>query len=298
MSELNIITDRITVLRDGKYVATVDTKSTAREELISLMVGRELVNFYIKDSVPKDEIVLEVENISDGKSFFDISFNLKKGEILGFAGLVGAGRSETMQCLFGVSQKKSGTVKLFGNTISIKNVKDAMKAGFGLVPENRKKDGLYLEKDIRFNTSIEVLDSFIKGIFVNKQKEYDITHTYCTKTKVKTPSYSKLIGKLSGGNQQKVIIGRWLAANSHVLILDEPTRGIDVSAKAEIYSIINELAKEGKSIILVSSELPEVINMCDRIVIMNHGKITSILEDDFTQERIMHFATMDIAKEK
>lgn len=295
MSELDEITDRITVLRDGKYIDTVETKKTGRETLISLMVGRDLTNFYVKDSLPAAETVLEVENLSDGKQIRNVSFSLKKGEILGFAGLVGAGRSETMQCLFGLSKKKSGTVRLYGKEIRIKNVRNAMKAGFGLVPENRKKDGLYPVRNIRFNTSIEVLPQFIRGIFVDKKKEEAITHAYCGKMQVKTPSYNQHVGKLSGGNQQKVIIGRWLAVSPRVLILDEPTRGIDVSAKAEIYAIINELAKEGMSIILISSELPEIINMCDRVAVMNHGRIAGILDGGFSQETIMHLATMDMA---
>lgn len=295
ISEFDEIVDRITVMRDGKYIGTVETKSISREQLIAMMVGRELKNFYTKDAVAGDEIILEVEHLSDGDRVKDVSFSLHKGEILGFAGLVGAGRSETMKCLFGLNKKTRGVVKLNGKTVNISNVRSALKYGIGLIPENRKQEGLYPIRNIRFNSSIVVLDQFIHGIGVNRRKEQEITETFCTKMKVKTPSLDQAIGKLSGGNQQKVIIGRWLASEPKVLILDEPTRGIDVSAKAEIYAIINDLAKGGVSIIFISSELPEIINMSDRVVVMNHGHIAGIIDNDFTQEKIMHLATLDIS---
>lgn len=298
MSELYEISDRITVLRDGKYIGTVITKETNQTELISMMVGRELKNFYIKESSATDEIVLEVENLSDGNMVKDVSFSLHKGEILGFSGLIGAGRSEAMQCLFGLSKKVKGVVKLNGEKIEITNPKDAIKKGFGLVPESRKDQGIFPLRNIRFNASIEILDKFIHGIFVDSKLERELTELYCEKMDVRTPSMDQLISKLSGGNQQKVIIARWLATNASILILDEPTRGVDVNAKAEIYKIINTLVKEeGISILLVSSDLPEIINMSDRIAVMNQGYITGILNSDFTQEKIMHLATIDISKE-
>ncbi|MDR2759811.1 MAG: sugar ABC transporter ATP-binding protein [Spirochaetaceae bacterium] len=295
ISEFDEIADRITVLRDGKYIGTVETKSTDRNDLIAMMVGRELKNFYTKDSADGGETILEVEHLSDGDMVKDVSFSVRRGEILGFAGLVGAGRSEAMKCLFGLRKKTSGVIKIDGKEVSIPNVRSALKRGLGLIPENRKTEGLYPVRNIRFNSSIVVLDQFIRGISVNNRREQEIADMYCTKMKVKTPTLDQIIGKLSGGNQQKVIIGRWLAANPKVLILDEPTRGIDVSAKAEIYAIINELTKEGVSIILISSELPEIINMSDRVVVMNHGHIAGIIESGFTQEKIMHLATLDIA---
>jgi ABC-type sugar transport system ATPase subunit len=295
ISEFDEIADRITVMRDGKYIGTVATKTTSRDQLITMMVGRELKNFYTKDSAPDNEVVLEVKNLSDGDRVRDVSFSLRKGEILGFAGLVGAGRSETMKCLFGLRKKTGGEIKLKGKTVNINNVHTALKSGIGLIPENRKLEGLYPVKSIRFNSTIVVLEQFIRGIRVNSKKENDITEFFCTKMKVKTPSLNQVVGKLSGGNQQKVIIGRWLASEPNVLVLDEPTKGIDVSAKAEIYTIINELAKSGVSIIFISSELPEIINMSDRVVVMNHGRIAEIIESDFTQEKIMHLATMDVA---
>ncbi|WP_320128607.1 sugar ABC transporter ATP-binding protein [uncultured Sphaerochaeta sp.] len=294
MSELYEISDRITVMRDGKYIGTVDTATSDRSQLISMMVGRELSSFYTKTPYVPDRKILEVEHLSDGKTVRDVSFDVCKGEILGFAGLIGAGRSETMKCLFGLSKRKSGKVLLDGKEITTKNPKSAMQQGIGLVPENRKAEGMYPQRDISFNTSIEMLPYFIKGIHVNKKKELEIVEKYTTKMRVKTPSLSQLISKLSGGNQQKVIISRWLATNPKVLILDEPTRGIDVGAKSEIYAIINELAKEGMSIVFISSELPELINMCDRIVVMNQGKVAGVLDGNFTQEAIMRLATKDI----
>lgn len=294
MSELSEISDRITVMRDGQYIGTVDTATTERTELISMMVGRELSNFYTKTCCATDELVLEVSHLSDGKEVKDVSFDLYKGEILGFAGLIGAGRSETVKCLFGLSKNKAGTIMIDGEEVELRSPKISMRNGIGLVPENRKLESLYLQKDIVFNTSIEMLPSFIKGIRVDKEKELEIVEQYTRKMEVKTPSLSQLISKLSGGNQQKVVISRWLATNPKILILDEPTRGIDVGAKSEIYAIINQLAKEGMSIIFISSELPELINMCDRIAVMNHGRIARILSDDFSQERIMHYATKEL----
>ena len=294
MSELYEISDRITVMRDGKYVGTVDTADSDRSQLISMMVGRELSNFYTKTPYIANGKILEVEHLSDGKTVNDVSFTVCKGEILGFAGLIGAGRSETMKCLFGLSKRKAGRVVLDGREITIKNPKSAMQQGIGFVPENRKAEGMFPQRDVSFNTSIEMLPFFIKGIQVNRKKELEIVERYTTKMRVKTPSLSQLISKLSGGNQQKVIISRWLATNPKVLILDEPTRGIDVGAKSEIYAIINELAREGMSIVFISSELPELINMCDRIAVMNQGRIAGILDGNFTQEAIMRLATKDI----
>jgi ribose transport system ATP-binding protein len=295
ISEFDEIADRITVMRDGKYIGTVETRSTERSGLISMMVGRELKNFYIKDSAITGQTILEVEHLSDGDMVKDVSFNLHRGEILGFAGLIGAGRSETMQCLFGLRRKTAGMMKIDNKPVYISNVRSALKHGLGLIPENRKVEGIYPDRNIRFNSSIVVLNQFIHGIYVNSKKEQEIVEQFCSKMKVKTPSLDQSIAKLSGGNQQKVIISRWLASNPKVLILDEPTRGIDVSAKAEIYAIINGLVKEGVSVIFISSELPEIINMSDRVAVMNHGRIAGIIDSDFTQEKIMHLATLDIA---
>lgn len=291
MSELEQICDRVTVMRDGTYVGTEVVKETTKDKLISMMVGRELTNYYTRDYANASEVVLKCENISDGKMAKGASFELRKGEIIGFSGLVGAGRSEVMKCIFGLSKEAAGDIYIEGKKVSIKSPADAMKHGIALVPEDRKFEGIYKVQNIRFNTTIEVLNQFIKGIFVNDEKEENITQKYIDMMSTKTPSQEQLIGNLSGGNQQKVMIGRWLATSPKILILDEPTRGIDVGAKSEIYAIMNQLAKQGMSIIMISSELPEIINMSDRIYVMCNGRITGCLNhDEVTQERIMELA--------
>ncbi|MDN5315310.1 MAG: ribose transport system ATP-binding protein [Clostridiales bacterium] len=292
MSELNTISDRVTVMRDGEYVGTKVTKETDNAELIAMMVGRELTNYYTRTYNAKDETVLSVRGLNSGDFLKDINFDLKKGEILGFAGLVGAGRSEVMRCLFGVDPIESGEIKIEGQAVSIKNPEQAMKNGLALVPESRKEEALFLQQSVQFNTTIKVLEHFMHGIFVNGGKEIDIAQKYVDDMSIKTPSLTQIVGNLSGGNQQKVVIGRWLATAPKILILDEPTRGVDVGAKAEIYAIMNELAKQGVSIIMVSSELPEVINMSDRVVVMSNGIVAGCLDrDEFSQETIMHLAT-------
>ena len=214
-----------------------------------------------------------------------------KGEIVGFAGLVGAGRSEVMKCLFGLTKGYTGEIWIEGRKVDIKSTTQAIKHGIALVPEDRKQEGLYPVQSVRFNTTIAVLKDFIKGILVNRQKEAEITQDYITKMSTKTTSIEQPIGKLSGGNQQKVLIGRWLATSPRILILDEPTRGVDIGAKSEIYAIMNQLAKMGMAIILISSEMPEIINMSDRIYVMCEGKITGCLgHEDVTQEKIMKLA--------
>jgi ribose transport system ATP-binding protein len=222
------------------------------------------------------------------------SFELRKGEIIGFAGLVGSGRTELMKCIFGLSNIIEGNVKINQKMVTINSPRDAMKLGIGLVPEDRKKEGLYRVRDIRFNSTIQVLDTFIKGVFNDDEKEREITQKYIDMMATKTPNQEQIINNLSGGNQQKVMIGRWLATNPQILILDEPTRGVDIGAKSEIYSIMNQLVQVGVSIIMISSELPEVINMSDRVYVMSHGKVTGCLNHtEVTQERIMALATKE-----
>lgn len=291
MSELEEICDRVTVMRDGTYIGTEVVKNTTKDKLIAMMVGRELTNYYTRDYLEPGKMVLECKNISDGNMVEDASFELRQGEIIGFAGLVGAGRSELMKCIFGLTKGYKGTVYMDGKELSIKNPVEAIKHGIALVPEDRKLEGLYKVQSIKFNSTIEVLHHFIKGIFVNKQKELDITQKYIDMMATKTPSQEQLIGKLSGGNQQKVMIGRWLATNPKVLILDEPTRGVDVGAKSEIYAIMNQLVKEGMSIIMISSELPEIINMSDRVYVMCGGRVSGCMDHkEVTQEGIMQLA--------
>ena len=291
MSELEQICDRVTVMRDGEYVGTKNVKETSKDELIAMMVGRELTNYYTRDYADIEEEVLRCEHISDGNMVKDVSFTLNKGEIIGFAGLVGAGRSETMKAIFGLTKDVKGEIYLRGKNIKIATPIDAMKNGIALVPEDRKAEGLYKEQSVRFNMTLEVLNQFMKGIKVDSKREIEITQKYIDVMSTKTPTQLQKIGNLSGGNQQKVIIGRWLATNPDILILDEPTRGVDVGAKSEIYVIMNELVKQGMSIIMISSELPEIINMSDRVYVMADGRITGCLDHtEITQEAVMQLA--------
>ena len=249
MSELNEVCDRVTVLRDGMYVGTCVVAETPRDELIAMMVGRELNQYYTRDHVKDTPVFFKCEHIDDGKKHHkrvnDVSFEVREGEIVGFAGLVGAGRSETMQCIFGLTPTATGTITLEGQQIRIGNAVEAMKHGIAMVPENRKLEGLYHIQSVSFNTTIEVLQEIIRHLRVNDKREREITQEFIDKMQTKTPSQEQRVANLSGGNQQKVMIGRWLATKPKVLILDEPTRGVDVGAKAEIYEIMNELTKQG-----------------------------------------------------
>ena len=296
MSELDEVCDRVTVLRDGTYVDTCVVKDTPRDELIRKMVGRELSSYYVRDHVTGTETVFEAKHIDDGKKHHkrvnDVSFEIRRGEIIGFAGLVGAGRSETMQCIFGLTKGSTGEVWMEGKKLDIKTPVDAMNAGIAMVPEDRKVEGLYHVQSVSFNSTIEVLHKFIKNLMVDADKERAITQEFIDKMHTKTPSHEQAVTNLSGGNQQKVMIGRWLATNPKLLILDEPTRGVDVGAKAEIYEIMNELTKQGVSIIMISSELPEIINMSDRVYVMHDGRVTGCIGyTDLSQEAIMKLAT-------
>jgi ABC-type sugar transport system ATPase subunit len=292
MSELFEISNRVTVLRDGQYIGTKITKDTNKDELISMMVGRELTNYYIRTYNDPGEIVLEVKGLKKLGVLNDISFSVRKGEIVGLAGLMGAGRSEVMKAIFGIDAIDSGEIFINGKKVNIKEPNDAMKHGIALVPESRKTEGLFIIESVKFNTTLKVLDKFIKYLRVNKNIEDNIAEKYVKELSIKTPSTNQIVGNLSGGNQQKVVIAKWLATEPKVLILDEPTRGVDVKAKAEIYSIMNNLVESGVSIIMISSELPEIINMSDRVLVMCNGSITgSLTRQELDQEKIMHFAT-------
>lgn len=291
MSELEEICDRVTVMRDGEYVGTEEVQKTNKDHLIAMMVGRELNQYYTRDYHRAKEVILKCENISDGHAVEGASFELRRGEMLGFAGLVGAGRSEVMKCLFGLTKNYTGDIYLRGKKIDIQSPVQAVKLGIALVPEDRKCEGIYGVQSVRYNSTIEILSQFMRGIFVDSKKEAEITQRYIDMMETKTPSQEQRIENLSGGNQQKVMIGRWLATQPDILILDEPTRGVDVGAKAEIYSIMNELVKMGMSIIMVSSEMPEIINMSDRIYVMANGRVKGCLDHvEVTQEKIMHLA--------
>ena len=290
MSELQQIADRVTVMRDGEYIDTCDVATTSNDALVALMVGRQLENYYTRTFNACTEPVLEVKNLCTDK-IHDVSFTLRKGEILGFAGLIGAGRSETMQAIFGLDRIRSGSVLLNGVELAGKKPDQILEAGVGLVPEDCKNEGLFPSMSIAFNMTLKVLSQFIGKLHVNAGKEKGIVKTYFERLQVKAPGPETVISSLSGGNQQKVIIGSWLAADPKVLILDEPTRGIDVGSKSEIYAKMNELAQQGMSILMVSSELPEILNMSDRVVVMSEGRITAILDHtEATQEKIMQNA--------
>lgn len=291
MSELKEIADRVTVLRDGQYVGTKLMDETNNDELISMMVGRKIENYYTRTFDKQGEVIFEVRNLTRKGVIDNVSFDLRKGEILGFAGLIGAGRSETARCIFGIDKYDSGVFLINNKEIKIKNTADAIKNGIALVPENRKEEGLFLLQDCKFNISFQIIDKFIKLFFVDRKYELQIAEKYIRELTIRTPSVKQKVGYLSGGNQQKIVIAKWLSINPKIIILDEPTRGIDVGAKAEIYRIIDDLRKQGVSIIMISSELPEIINMSDRVVVMSHGKITKILnKEELSQENIMHYA--------
>lgn len=297
LNELYDIADRTTVLRDGINVGTVSMQTTDRERLIAMMVGRDLSNYYTKSDHVKDEIVLRVEGLADGKKVKNVSLDLRKGEILGVAGLVGAGRSETMECIFGIRHKTAGTIEYKDELVDIRNARDAMRLGFGMVPESRKEQGLFLQSDVKFNTTINVIERFLRKLILKSGIEEAIVGQKIQEMNIKVTGSSQIVSKLSGGNQQKVLIGRWLCSSKTILILDEPTRGVDVKTKAEIYALIDQLAAEGMSIIMVSSELPEIINMSDRVLVMCNGYSTGILNrDELTQEKIMMLATTEVAQ--
>ena len=279
LNELYDIADRTTVLRDGEHVGTVRMKETERAELIAMMVGRDLASYYTKNDNAKDEVVLEVKELSDGKMVKKVSFDLRKGEILGVSGLVGAGRSETVECLFGIRRKVRGTVRFKGREVDFRNPREAMANGFGMVPESRKEQGLFLQSGVRFNTTINVVPRFLKHFIWNRQAEEGIVEGKINDMHIRVTGPEQVVGKLSGGNQQKVLIGRWLCSTQSVLILDEPTRGVDVGAMEFIHKKILEMRDEKKSLILVSADLTELRALSDRIIVFHQGKVAGVIDD-------------------
>ncbi len=292
LEELFEICDRVTVLRDGQYVDTLDINDTDKQGLIKLMVGRELSASYPpKDNEPEEEVVLKCEDVT-GNGVNDISFELHKGEILGFAGLVGAGRTELMHLLYGAAKKSAGKVTFKEKEVHFRNPSQALDAGIGLIPEDRKMQGCFLEKQIDWNISISSLDKVCNKIFIDKEKEKEQTKEYGQKMRIKTPSFQALTLSLSGGNQQKVVLAKTLATTPEILIFDEPTRGIDVGARYEIYQLMIELTKQGKSILMVSSDMEELLGMSERIVVLHEGTQMGILEkEEFSQETVMTLAS-------
>lgn len=291
LEELFTITDRVSIMRDGQYITTVNTKETNRKELIALMVGRELTETYPKRDCIKDEIVLEAKNIVGDKSN-NISFNLKKGEILGLSGLVGAGRTELMRTIFGADKMYSGEVYVGGNKVNIKSPKQAIAHGIGLIPEDRKNQGCFLRMTIEWNIAITNIKKLCKGIFVQDKLVAKQAESYRELLNIKTPSIEQNAGNLSGGNQQKVVLAKVLAGDSDIIIFDEPTRGIDVGARQEIYALMNSLVEQGKSIIMISSDMEELLGMSDRIIVLSEGNYSGeVLKPDFSQKHILELAS-------
>ncbi|MDO4601632.1 MAG: sugar ABC transporter ATP-binding protein [Eubacteriales bacterium] len=295
MAELRQISDDITIMRDGCYVGTWEMKNISDDEIVKQMVGRDLTNIYPPLTNTPGDVLLEVNNFTSiyDNSFKNCSFKLRKGEILGFGGLVGAQRTELMEAIFGIRHIASGEVKLNGKKLDIKRPQDAINNGIGMITEDRRGSGILGCLSIADNVSIASLNHYLEaGIKLNKKKIEELVQDNVAKLSIKTPSSKTLIQSLSGGNQQKVIISRWLANNPDVLIMDEPTRGIDVGAKYEIYQIMIELAKQGKGIIMISSEMPELIGVSNRVMVMCNGKITGeVSGEEATQENIMQYAT-------
>lgn len=298
LDEIFRLSDRITILRDGQYVTTLNTNETNKDELVKYMVGRQLTEVYPKrdSSCVKDEVIFEAVNVS-GNGDRNISFKLHKGEVLGFGGLVGAGRTEFAELMFGMHPKTAGKFIFKGKEISPKTPKDAIELGIGLVPEDRKKEGALLGMSIRCNINMPIYHKISKAAVINEKKEEEIAQTYRKEISIKTPTLDQLVKNLSGGNQQKVILAKWLAADSDLLIFDEPTRGIDVGAKQEIYTLINHLVEQGKTVLMISSEMEELMGMSDRILILAEGNMTGELKkDEFDQERIMQLASVEVEK--
>lgn len=297
MDEIKVITDRVTVMRDGTYVGTLITEECTKDDIINMMVGRVIYEDPKSHSMvaPNAPVVLKVENLNAGKMVQNVSFELRKGEILGFSGLMGAGRTETARAIFGADPKQSGKIYVNGKEVTINSPQDAVKAGIGYLSEDRKRYGIVVQKTIAENSTMACLEDFCTGSFIDKRKEKAVAQKYVDSLATKTPSVDQLVVNLSGGNQQKVVIAKWLVKNSDILIFDEPTRGIDVGAKNEIYKLMNKLAEEGKSIIMISSEMTEILRMSDRIIVMCEGKKTGEIGiEEAKQETIMNMATREI----
>ena len=293
LEEIKKIGDRLTIFRDGTYVTTVNIADVTIDQMVALMVGREMTDYYPKVDVKPGERLLEVKNIRQGNTLKDVSFFARAGEITGFYGLMGAGRTELMRAVFGADTYDSGEIIVKGQTVQIKSCEQAKKLGLALLTEDRKNQGLILNFDLNQNITLAYMDNAMTAFGFNAAKETANNQALADSMSVKTPSLMQKAKNLSGGNQQKVVICKWLNTNSDVIIFDEPTRGIDVGAKREIYNIMNDLKKEGKAVIMVSSELAECIGVSDRIYVMHEGEMTGLLEDpkEFTEEMIVGLAT-------
>lgn len=291
LDEIFTACDTAVVLRDGQYIGKKATKDVTRDELIGMMVGRTISNLYPEKRSIVGDVILEVRNLSRKGYFEDVSFSVRAGEILGFCGLIGAGRSEVMECIFGMEKKTGGEIYINKKKVDIHIPRDAIKHKIAMVTEDRRDKGLMHMQSVKFNMSISYLDRIMKGCFVDRRAETEDCAEAAESVHVKMTGLSQGAGQLSGGNQQKVIIGRWLLTQPDVFILDEPTRGIDIGAKAEIYKLIMEMAQQGKAIIVVSSELPELMGICDRAIVMSRGKVTGEVDrSEFDEKRLMGYA--------
>lgn len=295
LDEIFRLSDRVTILRDGRYVATLHTADTNKDELVKYMVGRELTEIYPRRSSKciKDEVMFEAVDVS-GNGDRNISLKLHRGEVLGLGGLVGAGRTELAELIFGMKAKTTGSFLYKGKEISPRTPKEAISCGIGLVPEDRKAKGVLLGLSIKNNINMPIYPRISKGSVIDTKKEYEIADKYQKEITIKTPGLNQLVKNLSGGNQQKVILAKWLAADVDLLIFDEPTRGIDVGAKQEIYMLINTLVEQGKAVLMISSEMEELMGMSDRIIILSEGCITGELQkEEYDQETIMRLASVE-----
>ena len=292
MEEIFDICDRVTVFRDGQYVETLNVADTNRDQIIRLMVGREL-----KESIPKRpaevrEVQLEVRGLTRTGVFRDISFSVRRGEVVGLGGLVGAGRTEVARAIFGADPIDGGEILFDGKSVRVRSPQDAIKLGIGLVPEDRKTLGLILNMVVRENTTLANLDSLVRAGFIDQKREREVSEGYRQDLRIRTPGIEQEVKNLSGGNQQKVVLAKWLFTSSKLLIFDEPTRGIDVGSKVEIYELMNRLVADGAAILMISSELPELLGMSDRILVMHEGRLAGELSrEEATQEKVMHLAT-------
>ncbi len=293
LEELQHIVDRVTIMRDGQYITTMNFKDTTMDQIIAHMVGREIKEKFPRVECNKGKKIFEVKNLNAGRMVRDINFSAYEGEIVGFAGLMGAGRTETTRAIFGVDPKESGEIYVDGKEVKITCPMDAIKNGVVLAPEDRKKDGLCTKLSIRHNLALPNLDIVCNKMgVVNSKSEEELCEKAVENLKIKTPNVEIDSGNLSGGNQQKVVVGKWLARDSRVVIFDEPTRGIDVGAKVEIYHLMNDLKKQGIAVVFVSSEMPEVMGIADRIIVMCDGRITGeVMARETTQNEILTLAT-------
>ncbi|MCQ2437449.1 MAG: sugar ABC transporter ATP-binding protein [Clostridia bacterium] len=293
LEELFELCDRVTVMRDGEHIITEDMCNMTNDKLINAMVGRTLENQFPKEFGVKGECMLEAQHLEEIGVLHDVSFKAYAGQILGFAGLVGAGRTETMRAVFGADKIDGGQVLIKGKPETIRQPQQAIRKGIALVTEDRKGQGLVLSQPVKYNLILASMKRFKKGILLSGKKIEDSGKTHVKTLRIKTPTINEVVGQLSGGNQQKVVIGKWVNCDADIFIFDEPTRGIDVGAKIEVYNVMNQLVKQGKCLIMVSSELPEVLGMSDRVIVMREGRVMAEIERDskhFNQESIMKAA--------